>query len=331
MSLLERRYRTVLRLLPASYRAEREEEMVAAYLEYAGEVPDELGPRPRFGEIASIAGLALRVRLAGATGAPRYFAWGETVRTAALFGLALQATLAVAGIASALMLPPEIVVMGVPVPADTLVDLGAMVDGVLWLAAYVALARGAVRPAKIAAGAAVLWDLGYLVWEAFPPPQLRDPYFLLAALPLLALLAGFHRDAPPARRSWWAALLPPVLAGGIVSLVNTRFFAEIWLGGDPARVDTYAAWMGLPRLLTITILAAAAVLLIRRASAPLLLALAGCALLVLLLLVGTMVVSYGTTTDAWIQCTILTVVALTLAVTGWRRLPVLDRLRERSG
>ncbi|MBE1588278.1 hypothetical protein ACFPOI_52785 [Nonomuraea angiospora] len=61
--LLEQRYRHVLRLLPASYRAEREEEMVAEFMDMSGEVPDEVNPRPRWGEIASVLALSVRIRL----------------------------------------------------------------------------------------------------------------------------------------------------------------------------------------------------------------------------------------------------------------------------
>ncbi|MEU0571781.1 helix-turn-helix transcriptional regulator [Nonomuraea sp. NPDC005983] len=60
-SLLEQRYRHVLRLLPASYRSEREEEMAAEFMDMSGEVPDEVNPRPRWGEMP-VAGRAGRAR-----------------------------------------------------------------------------------------------------------------------------------------------------------------------------------------------------------------------------------------------------------------------------
>jgi hypothetical protein len=83
---LEQRYRRVLRLLPGYYRAQWEEDMVAAFLDgwLTGD-PDEDSvtmeyDRPGWPEIASVAGLAARLYL-GAVGAPRrYLAWGQAVR-----------------------------------------------------------------------------------------------------------------------------------------------------------------------------------------------------------------------------------------------------------
>ncbi|MBE1582663.1 hypothetical protein ACFPOI_60465 [Nonomuraea angiospora] len=74
MTLLEQRYRSVLRLLPASYRAEREEEMVDAFMEMYGDAPDEINPRPPWSEIASVLALSVRIRLGAAGSAPRFLA-----------------------------------------------------------------------------------------------------------------------------------------------------------------------------------------------------------------------------------------------------------------
>lgn len=78
-TLLEARYRAVLRLLPAYYRRVREEEMVETYLwDVDQETQDQ--SRPTIGEVASVAGLAVRSRL-GAFGAPRpYDRVGSAVR-----------------------------------------------------------------------------------------------------------------------------------------------------------------------------------------------------------------------------------------------------------
>ncbi|GAA4235862.1 hypothetical protein FHR32_008499 [Streptosporangium album] len=91
MSLLEERYRRVLRLLPATYRAAREEEMLCALLEGAGDLRGQPTPRPRWPEIAGIAALSVRVRLGGIGAAPRYLAWGQTVRLVAVLGLFFHA------------------------------------------------------------------------------------------------------------------------------------------------------------------------------------------------------------------------------------------------
>ncbi|MFC9235066.1 hypothetical protein ACFTZK_01100 [Streptomyces decoyicus] len=89
-TLLEKRYRTALRLLPSYYRTEREEEMVDTYLHGIDE-QDQDEMRPAWGEVAGIAALALRTRM-GAAGAPtRYVTLGATVRLFALLSVLLHA------------------------------------------------------------------------------------------------------------------------------------------------------------------------------------------------------------------------------------------------
>ena len=87
---LEDRYRRVLRLLPGYYRHQWEEDMVAAYLdsritgdEDEDEYVYEFG-RPEWPEVASVAGLAVRLYLGGPGTPRRYFAWGQAVRRAVL-------------------------------------------------------------------------------------------------------------------------------------------------------------------------------------------------------------------------------------------------------
>ena len=83
MSRLEQRYRLLLRtLLPASYRKVWEEDMVATFLESmdtddaeAAEYLADYG-RPSWSEVASVAALAIRLRLGAAGAPPRYVAWG---------------------------------------------------------------------------------------------------------------------------------------------------------------------------------------------------------------------------------------------------------------
>jgi hypothetical protein len=95
-SLLEERYRRALRMLPACYRQVCEDDMVATFMAraYAWEPDDpegvELGS-PSRSEVASIAALAVRLRLGGVGAAPRAFAGGEAVRRVALVGLLANA------------------------------------------------------------------------------------------------------------------------------------------------------------------------------------------------------------------------------------------------
>ncbi|MDU0295217.1 hypothetical protein NUG22_38985, partial [Saccharothrix longispora] len=60
---LERRYRSLLRVLPRWYRVEREEEMVGIFLADRGDGLDLEYGWPGWGEAAATAGLAVRVRL----------------------------------------------------------------------------------------------------------------------------------------------------------------------------------------------------------------------------------------------------------------------------
>ncbi|EST36022.1 hypothetical protein [Streptomyces roseochromogenus] len=211
-TLLEARYRSVLRLLPAYYRREREEEMVETYLEDLDR--DTLDQsRPTLGEVASIAGLAVRSRL-GAAGAPRpYVLLGSAARLFALAAVLLLAASAV--VEPVLQLTWSFtrggaerrwfvsgfighgVLAGTVAVAQWILPLG-------WAAAYFALLYGRRRLARIGvlvAALPTLWPLLRSVTDVTPLPE---PSFvaalaLLAWLPALALCAAHHRDAPPAR------------------------------------------------------------------------------------------------------------------------------------
>lgn len=220
MSLLDERYRYWLRLLPASYRAEREEEMVSAFLEGSPDVSDADGPRPRWSEIASVAALAVRVRLGGAGAAPRFFSWGETVRLVALLGLLFQALAGVLAVTTALhrygmigTVDPSLAQAVGPLGSfERLANILRSMAGAIWIAPFVALVLGQVRTAK---GLALLAFVAELYVLTGQPGTL---FWLLTWLPmpavaLAALWIGFHRDIRPSRRSLW--LLVPPLAGGV--------------------------------------------------------------------------------------------------------------------
>ncbi|WP_440072574.1 hypothetical protein [Streptosporangium sp. OZ121] len=222
MSLLEERYRHWLRLLPASYRAEREEEMVSVFLEGSPGVSDADGPRPRWSEIASVVALAVRVRLGGAGHtAPRFLAWGETVRLAALLGVGLQAFLGALAVTSTLRAygvigeaaPLLAQAAGPPGSPERLAAILGGLAGALWFAPLAALLAGRPRAARALALLALVPELPGLVQvllTAFPGPA---PVGLLPPLvTVLALWTGFHRDARPVRRPLWL-LLPPLAAG----------------------------------------------------------------------------------------------------------------------
>ncbi|MEU5079655.1 MULTISPECIES: hypothetical protein [Streptomyces] len=211
-TLLEARYRAVLRLLPAYYRREREEEMVETYL---GDLDRDTQDQswPTLGETTSIVALAVRCRL-GAPGAPRPYALlGSAARLFALFAVLLQAASVVVDRALELTWTftrgaegRQMFVTGFTGagPTRTAVAVLTWVLPLLWTVAYFALLHDRRRPARCAAlGAALpaLWPLlAPLTGDMAPGPHWYDTTAaLLAWLPALALCAAHHRDAPPAR------------------------------------------------------------------------------------------------------------------------------------
>ncbi|MCT9079826.1 hypothetical protein [Streptomyces fulvoviolaceus] len=210
-TLLEARYRTVLRLLPAYYRREREDEMVETYLwDVDRETQDQ--SRPTAGEVASVAALALRSRLAATGAPPRYDLLGSAARHFALFAVLLQAAAAVVDRVLALTWatthgPREwdlflsgFTGRGVP---TGVVEVAQWTLPLLWTVGFFALVhdrRRLARTAVLLAALPTLWPLvGPLVTELLPPdPWSATATALFAWLSALALCAAYHRDAPPA-------------------------------------------------------------------------------------------------------------------------------------
>ncbi|MDX3116302.1 hypothetical protein [Streptomyces scabiei] len=221
-TLLEARYRTVLRLLPAYYRREREEEMVEVYLwDVDRDAQDQ--SRPTLGETASIVALAVRTRLGAAGAAPRGYALlGSAVRLFALVAVLLQAAAAVVDRAL------ELTWAATGGPAQWHMFLTGFTGGgavrpvaavaiwwlpLLWTVSWFALLHGRRRLAQTAALLAALPSLwpfvAPLVTDALPPHTPYAPVSVaLAWISALALCTAHHRDAPaPA-----LPLLPPGLA-----------------------------------------------------------------------------------------------------------------------
>lgn len=323
MILLERRYRSVLRMLPATYRAEREEEMVSAFMEACGDVPDEENPRPRWGEIASVLGLAVRVRLGGAGAGPRFAAWGAAVRLVALFGLAFQSVYGLLGLFGLVNLglgSEGLGIFGAPESGLRLYWILTGVESVLWVTAFVALARGGVRQAKVAAGVATASVLAELATTAGSPRLAWNVAVgLLTVVPTLALFAAYHRDAPTLRLVWWQAVAPP--AGGAILVALTQL--GLMLLADASWIWSWANQIGMA---TLAIALGAGLCLARGGSAPVRLGLAMVAGVTLLArLAYLMGPSAGSENVARIsdtaQCVLLAVIVLVLAVSGLRALP----------
>ncbi|MGW8377504.1 hypothetical protein [Streptomyces sp. ODS28] len=229
-SLLERRYRSALRLLPAYYRERREDEMVEAFLDGAEErsgardaasaeaAREEM--RPAAGELASIAVLAVRTRLGAAKGPgtpARYAAAGAAVRMFGLLGLLLHAAnavteraLALAWLQGASVGDRETylgVFTGHGLPSS-LREVAQWLLPLCWVGAYAALTRGHRRAAlsfAVCAAVPALLSVVDLADLGMAPDALTFAHIALGWLTVLALCSGFHEDAPAPR----LPLLPP--------------------------------------------------------------------------------------------------------------------------
>jgi hypothetical protein len=221
MSRLERRYRRVLRVLPAGYREAWEEDMVATFLDSmhsddaeAAEYAGDFG-RPSWSEVASVVSLAVRLRVGAAGASPRSVAWGQALRLVALMGLLVNATTVTVEAGSRLWLSGRLGWLPAPPPEwvpstpfgtwRTVWDLAWL----LWLPAYVGLLLGHRRVAQLLAVLAVLADVVTAISAtvdavagASPLPLTPWAHLAVDALVVLALVA-FHRDAPPVRRLAW--------------------------------------------------------------------------------------------------------------------------------
>jgi hypothetical protein len=220
---LERQYRRVLQLLPGYYRKQWEQDMVAAFLDswLTGDPEaDEYISKtagPGWAEVASVAGLAVRLYLGG-TGTPRrYFAWGQAIRRAVLAVLLVHAVLAVdilvflvrsRRLVGWLPAPPASIV----VPPSGVWDMVYYLVNVAWIVIFVTLALGHYLTARVLAALAIVPGLVALL-QAQLTGTMPAPFgpwafwVLLDRAPVLAMTA-FHRDAPPAAPRPWLLALP---------------------------------------------------------------------------------------------------------------------------
>ena len=237
MNRLEERYRKVLRLLPADYRQQWEEEMVATFLErmHTGDPEEDeeraLFGRPPLGERASVLGLAVRLRFGGTEAPPRSHLWGQGVRLAVLVGFLVLAVGGTWSVLNWFLLPwwpnaPADLVAYTRSPSVWYVV--TLAGRALWLVAFVALVGGWRRAAVISAAVAVSLVVADQAWQLFQDVRWHMPYGsdLLGWIPILVdalLVAGlgaFHRDAPRVRRvrPWLAGYLAGVVVTVVVNL-----------------------------------------------------------------------------------------------------------------
>ncbi|MEU7892888.1 hypothetical protein AB0B45_08475 [Nonomuraea sp. NPDC049152] len=331
MTLLEQRYRFVLRMLPASYRAEREEEMVDAFLDGAGQVRDEDNARPSWGEVASVAALAVRARVSGLGEAPRGRAVGDALRLAALLGLGFYAVMGCVGIALSLRslgllgsLSEEWLITSLDGRIWEVVSIAA---GLVSIAAFSTLALGKVRTAKALAVAGLVYALVRFGIDVFTwPGPIVDlvPSMLATAVPVLALLAAYHRDAP-VRRSSPLAALPLGLAAAYLAII---VLGSRLPTASPDDIDMIWAigWLSPEGLATAAVVLAGLVCLVRRTSPASRLALAIVAVPLMALrapvyLIGASGVTSPLLVTMIVQCVALLALCVTLATVSFRALP----------
>lgn len=247
MTELEARYRRVLRVLPAPYRADWEADMVTTFLAAVADENDapedaalvaEHG-RPSRAEIASVLALAVRLRFGGAQGPPRAFAYGEAARRVGLTVLLIGAVFAaieVAGLAwmatearpvpgpPAPVAEPPYPVAPLPItpaPLDWLLGVASLV----WLAAFLALVAGRARIAALLAGVGLLHQVSrsVVIPMVLGIPAAGEAITAAVLATLLLSLAAFHSGAPPIPRGPWLwALVVGLAVSPVLALLAHR-------------------------------------------------------------------------------------------------------------
>jgi hypothetical protein len=251
MNSLELRYRRLLRLLPPAYRAVREEEMVDTFLlsmQQEDPEDDEVAQssaHPSWSERFSVADLALRLRWGGHQAPVRYRTHGGAVRWFVAAVLLIQAVSAVPTLLGQLWRSgnvPGLAAWGdAGFRTESLWSWVLTTAGLLWIPAFVALARGHRRAAQLVGALAtgpllvvvVADTVGFLLTPSQVPWIAASWVFLLVDASVVLGLAAFHREAPPLRpRPWlisagaaWVALgtslvVPDVAAGVLVDGVS---------------------------------------------------------------------------------------------------------------
>ncbi|GAA4021722.1 hypothetical protein GCM10022247_52410 [Allokutzneria multivorans] len=218
-TMLERRYRRMLVVLPKWYRAEREEEMVAAFLDDA---EGNTGNWPGWGEFGSLLALSARTRWPGTTGSPRALVKGQVVRLVALLGLLFVSTVSV--MFGLLRLFPELSGHYEPGMAEGTAawqwyDVAWVGFWSLSLVTFLALLSGARLVARMAAGLSLAAVVSLTVDTVISGEDLSG-YTLVfcasSALYTVCVFAGFHSDAPQVRVRWWLV----ALAGLVVTYIG---------------------------------------------------------------------------------------------------------------
>jgi len=232
-SLLEQRYRMVLRLLPTAYRERWGDDMMATFLEGAYEsTPDdpelvEMG-RPTWGEIRAVVGLSIRLRLGGAEAPARPRLWGDAVRQFALLALVAFASVAIVG--------PVVALLARAGAFDPVVTPGtwekaAQMLGLLWVAPLFLVLFGQFRAARGVASAAVVADVGVQVLVVVMVGTTSNLAWFLVGVGcvVVASLGLYQSSTPRPRPAPWLAS-PAILAALSTATAFAGLLAIDWFG-----------------------------------------------------------------------------------------------------
>lgn len=297
--------------------------MVATFLQtMTPEDPDDADHladfgRPSVGEAASIVALAARLRLSGIEAQPRAYVWGEAVRLVALVGLLVNGILGSAAVAMALWEAGRLPLLPRPSPpppahTPTPLTIVLLVNGIVWMGAYLALVQGRRRPAQVLAGLALFPILATAVWRTAQFAAGAEPASGLLTLWCTALinvcvvaaLAAFHRDAPPVPPKPW-------LVAGAVGMGATPAVAALALA-QMYQHQMLLDWDGMSCL---AVAATAIVLAIRGSTTPWTLALGLLAAGTLILRVASLV-DYTRNGNPWEPTTMVAGIIEAAAVLG---------------
>ena len=245
---LERRYRRVLRLLPGWYREQWEQDMVAAFLDSwltGDQEADEYIGRaagPSAAEVASVAGLAVRLHLGG-PGTARRYAWGQAIRRAVIALLLVHAVLAVdvlvflvrsRGLVGWLPAPPGSLVIA---PAGVWATVYYLAN-IAWIVAFLTLVLGDYRTSRVLAALAIVPGLFALVQAQFtgffPAPFGSWGFWTLFDLAPVLAMAAFRRDSRSAVPRRWLLALPAGYLGVYGPLITLQVTGNTaWLPDFP--------------------------------------------------------------------------------------------------
>jgi hypothetical protein len=236
-SAVERRYRRILRLLPASYRENWAEDMVTAYMEQAS------SGRRTWAERLSVVWLAVRLRLNGAHASPRWLVWYHIAHALALLVLlyqAVAATVAVAfGIAVVTHDPSGGFNPGFLFSFQTL-------SGLPWVAAFACFVAGGFVAARVfavlAAASALAFMVAVVAINGFSGTPLGVSDVSRWGWLVLSVIATFvtPSGARASGRVWAVAY---IVGSGFVSVLAWRSFSSV--------IERYWRWTQLGSLVDV--------------------------------------------------------------------------------